>query len=55
MGAAYLAWLQRTQGGDLCRTIAGYYEGERNLATYGLFAVSEPYVASVEALLPRFA
>jgi soluble lytic murein transglycosylase-like protein len=54
MSAAFLAYLDRQEGGNLCQTIAAYYEGPLNLATYGVFAMTEPYVESVEALLPRF-
>jgi murein DD-endopeptidase MepM/ murein hydrolase activator NlpD len=54
MSAAFLAYLNRQEGGNLCQTIAAYYEGPLNLATYGVFAMTEPYVESVEALLPRF-
>ncbi|MHB1535125.1 MAG: lytic transglycosylase domain-containing protein [Acidimicrobiales bacterium] len=54
MSAAYLAYLQRVEGGNLCRTIAAYYEGPVNMSRYGVLYVAEPYVANVEALLPRF-
>jgi murein DD-endopeptidase MepM/ murein hydrolase activator NlpD len=54
MSAAFLAYLNDQEGGNLCQTIAAYYEGPLNLATYGVFAMTEPYVESVEALLPRF-
>jgi soluble lytic murein transglycosylase-like protein len=54
MSAAFLAYLDRTEGGNLCQTIAAYYEGPLNLATYGVFTMTVPYVESVEALLPRF-
>jgi murein DD-endopeptidase MepM/ murein hydrolase activator NlpD len=54
MSAAFLAYLDNQEGGNLCQTIAAYYEGPLNLATYGVFAMTEPYVESVEALLPRF-
>lgn len=54
MTAAFLAYLSRIENGDLCRTLAAYYEGPLNLSMYGVFAVTEAYVAGVEALLPRF-
>lgn len=54
MSAAFLSYLDRTEGGNLCETIAAYYQGPLSVATYGVFPVTVPYVESVEALLPRF-
>ncbi len=54
MSAAYLSYLGRREGGNLCRTVASYYEGAQNMQTYGVFDITEPYVASVEALIPEF-
>lgn len=54
MSAAFLAFLADTEGNNRCETIAAYYEGPLNLAQYGVFPVSQSYVASVEALIPRF-
>ncbi len=51
--AAYVAYLA-AHTSSTCETIAGYYEGLANLRAYGVFTVSQPYVASVDALLPRF-
>ncbi len=53
MSARYLAYLQG-QEGSVCRTVAAYYEGSVNMSHYGVFLETEPYVASVEALMPRF-
>jgi murein DD-endopeptidase MepM/ murein hydrolase activator NlpD len=53
MSAALLAYLYRTEG-SLCLTIAAYYQGTVNLRQYGVFAETQPYVANVEALIPRF-
>jgi N-acetylmuramoyl-L-alanine amidase len=54
MSAAFLGYLSQVEDGNLCDIIAAYYEGPQNLAAYGVFAMSEPYVESVEALLPDF-
>jgi soluble lytic murein transglycosylase-like protein len=54
MSAAFLGYLNRVEEGNLCNVIAAYYEGPVNLAADGVFAISEPYVESVEALIPRF-
>jgi LysM repeat protein len=54
MSAAFLAYLANTEGNNRCLTIAAYYEGPLNLAQYGVFPDTESYVASVEALIPRF-
>jgi murein DD-endopeptidase MepM/ murein hydrolase activator NlpD len=54
MSAAFLAYLADIEGNNRCRTIAAYYEGPVNLSTYGVFPESQVYVASVEALIPRF-
>ncbi|MGI8491912.1 MAG: lytic transglycosylase domain-containing protein [Acidimicrobiales bacterium] len=53
MSARYLAYLQSEEG-SICRTVAAYYEGSANMARFGVFPETEPYVASVEALVPRF-
>jgi hypothetical protein len=54
MAAAFLAYLAGVEGNNRCATIAAYYEGPVNLGHYGVFPDSQAYVASVEALLPRF-
>lgn len=54
LAARYLAFLSGETGGDLCETIAAYNEGLGNLDTYGVFPVTQQYVADVESLLPRF-
>jgi N-acetylmuramoyl-L-alanine amidase len=54
MSAAFLGYLSRVEDGNLCDIIAAYYEGPVNLAADGVFAITEPYVESVEALIPRF-
>ena len=54
MSAAFLAYLAGVEGNNRCATIAAYYEGPVNLSHYGVFPETEAYVASVEALIPRF-
>jgi soluble lytic murein transglycosylase-like protein len=54
MSAAFLGYLSDLEGNNLCATIAAYYEGPLNLAHYGVFSDTQHYVASVEALIPRF-
>jgi hypothetical protein len=54
MSAAFLAYLAGVEGNNRCATIAAYYEGPVNLSAYGVFPDTQAYVASVEALIPRF-
>lgn len=54
MSAAFLAYLAGVEGNDTCATVAAYYEGPVNLAAHGVYSDTASYVASVEALLPRF-
>jgi soluble lytic murein transglycosylase-like protein len=54
MSAAFLAYLAGLEGNNRCATIAAYYEGPFNLSHYGVFPDTQVYVASVEALIPRF-
>jgi soluble lytic murein transglycosylase-like protein len=54
MSAAFLAYLADVEGNSRCATIAAYYEGPDNLRQYGVFPDTQAYVASVEALIPRF-
>ncbi|MGH9055378.1 MAG: lytic transglycosylase [Acidimicrobiales bacterium] len=54
MSAAFLAYLADLEGNNRCATIAAYYEGPINLSQYGVFPETQAYVASVEALIPRF-
>jgi soluble lytic murein transglycosylase-like protein len=55
MSAAFLTYLADIEGNSQCKTIAAYYEGPLNLSKFGVFPETELYVASVEALIPRFA
>jgi hypothetical protein len=54
MSAAFLAYLAGVEGNNRCATIAAYYEGPDNLQQVGVFSDTRAYVASVEALIPRF-
>lgn len=54
MAAAFLGYLNRLEQGNLCNVIAAYYEGPLNLQTDGVFAITQPYVEDVEALIPYF-
>lgn len=54
MSAAFLHYLADVEGNNRCETIAAYYEGPLNLQKYGIFPDTQSYVASVEALIPRF-
>jgi N-acetylmuramoyl-L-alanine amidase len=54
MSAAFLSYLAGVEGNNRCATIAAYYEGPDNLRQYGVFPETQAYVASVEALIPRF-
>ena len=54
MSAAFLSYLAGVEGNNRCATIAAYYEGPLNLSQYGIFPDAQVYVASVEALIPRF-
>lgn len=54
MSAAFLRYLADAEGNNRCATIAAYYEGPLNLSKSGIFPDTQSYVASVEALIPRF-
>lgn len=54
MMAAFLAYLLQATGGQICPTVAAYYQGLGALQRYGVFPVSEGYVRAVLSLRPRF-
>lgn len=54
MSAAFLTYLAGVEGNNQCDTIAAYYEGPQNMSQDGVFTETQIYVASVEALIPRF-
>lgn len=54
MSARYLAYLSAEEGGNVCATIAAYYQGAAAVQADGVLPVSVPYIADVEALMDRF-
>ena len=54
MSAAFIRYLADVEGNNRCATIAAYYEGPVNLSKDGIYPDTQAYVASVEALIPRF-
>jgi soluble lytic murein transglycosylase-like protein len=53
-GVLYLRQLLRDFGGDQNSAIAAYYQGEAAVRSHGLYKATHQYVASVNALRPRF-
>ncbi|HVM21655.1 MAG TPA: lytic transglycosylase domain-containing protein, partial [Egibacteraceae bacterium] len=53
-GVAYLAYLWRLTGGDVDRTLAGYYQGLRSVQDKGMYPSTRQYIANVKALRSRF-
>jgi N-acetylmuramoyl-L-alanine amidase len=54
MSARLLGYLYHATGGNLCETVAGYYQGLRNVLLYGVIPDSQNYVADVLALQQGF-
>jgi N-acetylmuramoyl-L-alanine amidase len=54
MMAAFLSYLLRATGGQVCGAVASYYEGLGNLDAYGVLPVTQTYVEDVLSLRPRF-
>jgi N-acetylmuramoyl-L-alanine amidase len=54
MSARLLGYLYKSTGGNLCQTVAGYYQGLRNVLLYGVIPDSQAYVANVLSLQLRF-
>lgn len=52
-GVVYLQHLWELTGGDVERTLAGYYQGLGSLERVGLYADTEVYIANVLALRER--
>jgi soluble lytic murein transglycosylase-like protein len=52
-GVALLNYLTRN-GRDLNKAIAGYYQGESAVNTYGIYDSTWPYVTSVRSLMKQF-
>lgn len=53
-GVAYLDHLWQRTGGDVERTLAGYYQGMASVEEHGYFDDTERYIANVLALRDRF-
>jgi hypothetical protein len=54
MSAAFLAFLLRSTGGQVCGAVASYYQGLSTLNHVGVLPVSQTYVRGVLGLRPRF-
>jgi hypothetical protein len=54
MMAAFLGYLLRATGGQVCGAVASYYQGFGTLQRYGVLPVSQVYVRNVLSLRPRF-
>jgi soluble lytic murein transglycosylase-like protein len=53
VGVLYLRHLLQVFGGDERLALAGWYQGERAVETYGVYKVTKPFVADVLALSRR--
>jgi N-acetylmuramoyl-L-alanine amidase len=51
---AYVAYLWRMTGGDVNRTLAGYYQGLRSVQENGMYPSTHAYIANILALRSRF-
>lgn len=54
MMAAFLGYLLRATGGQVCGAVASYYQGLPTLQRFGVLPVSQIYVRNVLSLRPRF-
>ncbi len=54
MMAAFLGYLLRATGGQVCSAVASYYQGLGTTEDYGVLPVSQVYVNDVLSLRPRF-
>ena len=54
MSAAFLGFLLRATGGQVCGAVASYYQGLGTLNHVGVLPVSQTYVRGVLGLRPRF-
>jgi soluble lytic murein transglycosylase len=54
MMAAFLGYLLRATGGQICAAVAAYYQGLTALSHVGVLPVSQIYVRDVLSLRPRF-
>lgn len=55
MSTRLLQELLNATGGNLCQTVASYYQGLDTLRRVGVLEETQPYVKNVLALMPRFA
>lgn len=53
VGIVYLRHLLQVFGGNETLALAGWYQGERAVRTYGLYQMTKPFVADVLALSTR--
>jgi soluble lytic murein transglycosylase-like protein len=53
-GVVFLRYLYRITGGDVDRTLAGYYQGLRSVSENGMYTDTVRYIANVRALRERF-
>jgi LysM repeat protein len=53
-GVAFLDYLWRLTGGDVDRTLAGYYQGLRSVEENGMYPSTKSYIANILALRDRF-
>lgn len=53
-GVAFVDYLWRLTGGNVNRTLAGYYQGLRSVEFNGMFPSTKRYIANVLALRARF-
>jgi soluble lytic murein transglycosylase-like protein len=54
MGTRFLRYLLDSQGGDLDRALASYYQGLRSVREHGPLDETDRFVANVKALRDRF-
>lgn len=53
-GVAFIAYLWRLTGGDVERTLAGYYQGLASVRANGMYPSTHRYIANVLALRDRY-
>lgn len=53
-GVAFLSHLWRLTGGDVDRTLAGYYQGLQSVKDNGMYPSTRTYIANIKALRARF-
>ena len=53
-GTAYVAYLWRLTGGDVDKTLAGYYQGLRSVSQRGMYPSTKHYVRTILSLRDRY-